>query len=71
MGSDFPVDAWTVDFDTQRAWCGAVVVSFRPCGEEGFSVTFLAGYDLSVEEQCAVAGEAIIAIRAARLIGPG
>ena len=34
-------------------------------------MTFLAGYDLSVEEQCAIAGEAIIAIRAAKLTRPG
>ena len=71
MGNDLPADAWQVDFDTQQASRGDVVVGFRPCGAEGFSVTFLAGYDLSVEEQCAIAGEAIIAIRAAKLTRPG
>ena len=67
MGKVRHAGAWKVSFATKRASCGEVVVSFRPCGEEGFSITFLSGTDCAVEEQCTLAGEAIAAIQAALL----
>lgn len=58
---------WNVDLSRRLATLGTVQISFHKTGSRGLGLAFVRGEDLSLEQQCLLAGEAVAAIEATLL----
>lgn len=63
MKTDATNHDWIVDLGQRLAFRGSSVIRFDRNQDQTFDMTFVAGGDCSLEEQCLIAGEAVAAIR--------